>query len=54
MSAPSDNLQAQASRPIAAIALDGRLARTTIATAVIGGYIALGFAFRTTSSGLFA
>ncbi len=46
MSAPSENLQAQASRPIAAIALDGRPARTTIATAVIGGYIALGLVFR--------
>jgi membrane protease YdiL (CAAX protease family) len=46
MNAPSDSLRAQASRPITAIALDGRLARATVATAVIGGYIALGFAFR--------
>jgi membrane protease YdiL (CAAX protease family) len=46
MNAPSDSLQAQVSRPITAIALDGRLARATLATAVIGGYIALGFAFR--------
>jgi membrane protease YdiL (CAAX protease family) len=46
MNAPSDSLQARVSRPVPAIAFDGRVARATVATAVIGGYIALGFAFR--------
>jgi membrane protease YdiL (CAAX protease family) len=46
MNAPSDGLQARVTRPFPAIAFEGRIARATVATAVIGGYIALGFAFR--------
>jgi membrane protease YdiL (CAAX protease family) len=46
MSAHSDSRHVQVSRPVPAIAFDGRMARATVATAVIGGYIALGFAFR--------
>jgi membrane protease YdiL (CAAX protease family) len=46
MSAHSDSWQAQAARPIAAIALDRRLGRAVVATLVVGGYMALGFAFR--------
>ena len=46
MNAHSDSRHVQGSRPIPAIAFDGRMARATVATAVIGGYIALGFAFR--------
>jgi membrane protease YdiL (CAAX protease family) len=36
---------------IPAVAVDGRLARATIATLVIGGYTALGFAFRLGAEG---
>jgi membrane protease YdiL (CAAX protease family) len=46
MTALSDRLQAQAAQPIAAIALDRRLGRAVVATLAIGGYMALGFAFR--------
>ena len=46
MNAHSDSRHVQVSRPVPAIAFDGRMARATLATAVIGGYIALGFAFR--------
>ena len=46
MNAHSDSRHVQGSRPIPAIAFDGRMARATVATAVIGAYIALGFAFR--------
>jgi len=46
MNIHSDSWRAQAARPIAAIALDGRLARAVVATLVIGGYMAFGFAFR--------
>lgn len=46
MTGHSDSRHVQVSRPVPAIAFDGRIARATVATAVIGGYIALGFAFR--------
>ena len=46
MNAHSDSRHVQMSQPVPAIAFDGRMARATVATAVIGGYIALGFAFR--------
>ena len=46
MNAHSDSRHVQGSRPIPAIAFDGRMARATVTTAVIGAYIALGFAFR--------
>jgi membrane protease YdiL (CAAX protease family) len=46
MNAHADRWRAQVIRPIAAIALDRRLARAVVATLVIGGYMALGFAFR--------
>jgi membrane protease YdiL (CAAX protease family) len=46
MNAHSDTRQAQVARPIAASAVDRRLARAVVATFVIGGYMALGFAFR--------
>lgn len=44
MNAHPDSLLAQAGRPIPAIALDRRLDRAIVATLVIGGYMALGFA----------
>jgi membrane protease YdiL (CAAX protease family) len=46
MNAHPDSLQAQLPRLIPAIAIDRRLARAVVATAVIGAYLALGFAFR--------
>ena len=46
MNAHSDSRHVQMSQPVPAIAFDGRMARATVATAVIGAYIALGFAFR--------
>ena len=46
MNAHASSRQAQLARPIAAIALDRRLARAVVATVVIGGYMALGVAFR--------
>ncbi len=45
MNAPSDSRLAQVGRSIPAIAVDRRLARAIVATLVIGGYMALGFAF---------
>ena len=46
MNAPSNSLPAQVARPITAITVDRRMARAVVATLVIGGYVALGFAFR--------
>jgi membrane protease YdiL (CAAX protease family) len=51
MNAHPDTAQALVARPIAAIAVDRRLARAVVATAVIGGYMALGFAFRLGAEG---
>lgn len=45
MSARSESLQARDGRPVTAVGLDRRLARAVVATLVIGGYMALGFAF---------
>jgi membrane protease YdiL (CAAX protease family) len=45
MNAHSEAWQAQAARLIATTALDRRLARAVVATLVIAGYMALGFAF---------
>jgi membrane protease YdiL (CAAX protease family) len=45
MNAPA-GLLTQNSRSIPAMAVDRRLARAVVATLVIGGYMALGFAFR--------
>ena len=50
MNARSDGLQAQAAGSIPAIGLD-RVARAVMATLVIGGYMALGFAFRLSAEG---
>jgi membrane protease YdiL (CAAX protease family) len=46
MSAHPHSLPAKAGRPILVMALDRRMARAVVATLVIGGYMALGFAFR--------
>ena len=46
MNAHPDSLTANVGRPIRVIATDRRLARAVVATLVIGGYMALGFAFR--------
>ena len=46
MNAASDRILTQNGRWIPAVAVDGRIARVVIATLVVGGYIALGFAFR--------
>ena len=46
MNAAADRLLAQDRRWIPAVAVDRRLARAVVATLVIGGYMALGFAFR--------
>ena len=46
MSAQPDSLLAQAGRPALVMTLDRRVARAVVATLVIGGYMALGFAFR--------
>jgi membrane protease YdiL (CAAX protease family) len=51
MNAPSGRLFTQNSRWIPAMAVDRRLARAVIATLVIGGYMALGFAFRLSAEG---
>ena len=51
MNAHPDSLNALVARPIAAIAVDRRLARAVVATAVIGAYMALGFAFRQGAEG---
>ncbi len=45
MNVPSDSLLAPVDRSIPATAVDRRLARAVVATLVIGGYMALGFAF---------
>jgi membrane protease YdiL (CAAX protease family) len=46
MNAHSGSLQASVARLNPATAVDRRLARAAVATLVIGGYMALGFAFR--------
>ena len=46
MSAHPDSLLANVGRPALIMALDRRVARAVVATLVIGGYMALGFAFR--------
>jgi membrane protease YdiL (CAAX protease family) len=46
MSAHPNSLPAKAGGSVLVMALDRRLARSVVATLVIGGYIALGFAFR--------
>ena len=46
MSAHPTSLPAKAGRPTLVIVLDRRVARAVAATVVIGGYMALGFAFR--------
>jgi membrane protease YdiL (CAAX protease family) len=51
MSAYPNRLPAKAGRPILVMALDRRMARAVVATLVIGGYIALGFAFRLGAEG---
>lgn len=45
MSARSEPVQARESRSLAALGLDRRPARAVVATTVIGGYMAVGFAF---------
>ena len=45
MNAPFDSRLTQAGRSISTNAVDRRLARAVVVTAMIGGYIALGFAF---------
>ena len=51
MSAPSGSLFTQVDRPIPAFTAGGRLARAVVATLVIGGYMALGFAFGLSAEG---
>ena len=51
MNAPSASLLTEVGRSIPAIAVDRRLARAVVATLVIGGYMALGFAFRLSAEG---
>jgi membrane protease YdiL (CAAX protease family) len=51
MNAPSDSLLTRVARSIPVIAVDSRLVRAIVATLVIGGYMALGFAFRTSAEG---
>jgi membrane protease YdiL (CAAX protease family) len=46
MSAQPDSLPASAGRTNLVMALDGRVARAVVATLVIGGYMAVGSAFR--------
>jgi membrane protease YdiL (CAAX protease family) len=46
VSAYPDSLPAKAGRPILVMAFDGRMGRALVATLAIGGYMALGFAFR--------
>jgi membrane protease YdiL (CAAX protease family) len=46
MNAPSGSLLTRVARSIPVIAVDRRPARAIVATLVIGGYMALGFAFR--------
>ena len=51
MNAPSGRLGAVEGRAVPAVAVDRRLARAIVATLVIGGYMALGFAFRLSAEG---
>jgi membrane protease YdiL (CAAX protease family) len=51
MTAPSGSLRAQVGGSISAIAVDRRLARAGVTTLLIGGYMALGFAFRLSAEG---
>jgi membrane protease YdiL (CAAX protease family) len=51
MNAPSDSLLTRVARSIPVIAVDCHLARAIVATLVIGGYMALGFAFRLSAEG---
>ncbi len=51
MNAPSGGLILHVARAVPAIAVDRRLARAIVATLVIGGYMALGFAFRLSAEG---
>jgi membrane protease YdiL (CAAX protease family) len=51
VNAHPDSLQADLARPITAIAMDRRPARAVVATAMIGTYMALGFAFRLGAEG---
>jgi len=51
MNAAVDRVLTQNSRRTSATAVDRRLARAAIATLVIGGYMALGFAFRLSADG---
>ena len=51
MNAASGRLLTRNSRWIPALAVDRRLARAAFATLVIGGYMALGFAFRLSAEG---
>jgi membrane protease YdiL (CAAX protease family) len=51
MNAPSDSHLTRVARSIPVIAVDRRLARAIVATLVIGGYMALGFAFRLSAEG---
>jgi membrane protease YdiL (CAAX protease family) len=51
MNAPSDSRLTRVARSIPVIAVDRRLARAIVATFVIGGYMALGFAFRLSAEG---
>jgi membrane protease YdiL (CAAX protease family) len=51
MTVPSDSLLARVDPAIQATVVDRRLARAVVATLVIGGYMALGFAFGLSSEG---
>ena len=51
MNTASGRLITRKSRWMPAMAIDRRLPRAAIATLVIGGYMALGFAFRLTAEG---
>jgi membrane protease YdiL (CAAX protease family) len=51
MNAPSGRLLTLDSRWIQAMTVDRRLARAVVASLVIGGYMALGFAFRLSAEG---
>jgi membrane protease YdiL (CAAX protease family) len=51
MNAPSGSLLTRVARSIPLIAVNRRLARAIVATLVIGGYMALGFAFRLSAEG---
>lgn len=51
MNAQSKDLVRLTERPALAVALDGRLIRAAVATLLVSGYIALGFAFRLGAEG---